>query len=66
MAKPPKNSLVDVTYDNPESRTSHTVEFHQSVFNVGGLGKLTDGKPDHETDIEWVWNQIEFLIHLTH
>ncbi|KAM7542101.1 hypothetical protein Aperf_G00000000307 [Anoplocephala perfoliata] len=52
VAKIPKNSLMDVTYDNPESRSSHTLEFLQNAFNVGGLGKLTDGKPDHETDID--------------
>lgn len=52
MGKPPKDSLIDVTYDNPESRSSQALEFRQNLFNVGGLGKLTDGKPDHETDIE--------------
>ncbi|VDL25019.1 unnamed protein product [Hymenolepis diminuta] len=52
VGKPPKDSLIDVTYDNPESRSSQALEFRQNLFNVGGLGKLTDGKPDHETDID--------------
>nr|CDS32157.1 discoidin domain containing receptor 2 [Hymenolepis microstoma] len=52
VGKPPKDSLIDVTYDNPESRSSQALEFRQNLFNVGGLGKLTDGKPDHENDVD--------------
>ena len=47
-----KDRLVDLTYDNPESRNLQSLEFHQEDFNIGGLGKLVDGKPDYESDIE--------------
>lgn len=50
--KSPKERLIDLTYDNPESRRFQIMEFHQDVFNTGGLGKLVDGKPDYESDIE--------------
>ncbi|KAL5964701.1 Discoidin domain-containing receptor 2 [Taenia solium] len=52
VTQAPKDRLVDFTYDNPESRHSQPREFHQEVFNAGGLGKLVDGKPDHETDTD--------------
>ncbi|CDI96887.1 discoidin domain containing receptor 2 [Echinococcus multilocularis] len=52
VTKAPKDRLVDFTYDNPENRHSQIRDSHHEVFNAGGLGKLADGKPDHETDTE--------------
>uniref|UniRef100_A0A5K3F1L4 F5/8 type C domain-containing protein n=1 Tax=Mesocestoides corti TaxID=53468 RepID=A0A5K3F1L4_MESCO len=55
LSKSPRHRLLDVTYDSPEHRHDFSlgaggVAFHRQAFNVGGLGKLVDGKPDSEVD----------------